>query len=99
MQAEICKALANPIRIEILNLLKTGERTVTELANLVGVNQANLSQHLTILRSKKIVEAKRVGNSVYYSLANPRIIEACNLLKQILQEQLEAESKLIPFKQ
>jgi ArsR family transcriptional regulator len=99
MQAEICKALANPIRIEILNLLKTGEKTVTELANLVGVNQANLSQHLTILRSKKIVEAKRVGNSVYYSLANPRIIEACNLLKQILQEQLEAESKLIPFKQ
>ena len=99
MQAEICKALANPIRIEILNLLKSGEKTVTELANLVGVNQTNLSQHLTILRSKKIVEAKRVGNNVYYSLANPRIIEACNLLRQILQEQLEAESKLIPFKQ
>ena len=99
MQAEICKALANPIRIEILNLLKSSEKTVTELANLVGVNQANLSQHLTILRSKKIVEAKRVGNNVYYSLANPRIIEACNLLRQILQEQLEAESKLIPFKQ
>jgi len=99
MQAEICKALANPIRIEILNLLKSGEKTVTELANLVGVNQTNLSQHLTILRSKKIVEAKRVGNNVYYSLANPRIIEACNLLRQILQEQLEAESKLISFKQ
>jgi ArsR family transcriptional regulator len=99
MQAEICKALANPIRIEILNLLKTGEKTVTELANFVGVNQANLSQHLTILRSKKIVEARRVGNSVYYSLANPRITEACNLLRQILQEQLEAESKLIRFKQ
>mgnify|MGYP003881051595 CR=1 FL=1 len=99
MQAEICKALANPIRIEVLNLLKSGEKTVTELSNLLGVDQANLSQHLAILRSKRIVEARRVGNSVYYSVANPRIIEACNLLRQILQEQLEAESRLISFKQ
>ena len=99
MQAEICKSLANPIRIEILNLLKGGEKTVTDLANTIGVNQANLSQHLTILRSKKIVEARREGNSVYYSLYNPRIIEACNILRQILQEQIEAESRLIKSKQ
>ncbi|MEM2883074.1 MAG: metalloregulator ArsR/SmtB family transcription factor [Nitrososphaerales archaeon] len=98
MQAEICKSLANPLRIEIINTLKEGAKTVTELMEIIGVNQANLSQHLAILRSKKIVEARRKGNSVYYSLANPKIIEACNLLRQILREQLEAEQKLVATK-
>lgn len=95
MQAEVCKALANPVRIEIINLLKNGEKTVTELVDAVGVNQANLSQHLAILRSKKIVDARRSGNTVYYSLTNPKIIEACDLLRQILREQLEAERRAI----
>lgn len=98
LQAEICKSLANPLRIEIINILKDGAKTVSELMEILGVNQANLSQHLAILRSKKIVEAKRKGNNVYYSLANPKIIEACKLLQQILREQLETEQKLITVK-
>jgi DNA-binding transcriptional ArsR family regulator len=59
MQAEICKTLTNPKRIEILNALKTDERTVTDLVNILGASKANVSQHLAVMRHKGILITRR----------------------------------------
>ncbi len=98
MQADLCKALANPIRVEIIDLLKNGGMSVTELATIVGVSQANLSQHLAILRAKDIVRVRRRRGKAYYYISSPRIIEACTIVRQILQERLLAERSLLEKK-
>ena len=93
MQSEFCKTLTNPKRLEILHLLEKGEKTVTEIANLTDMRQANASQHLSVMRHSRIINERREGNSVYYSLANPRLTEACNLVREIMTEQLIKEVK------
>lgn len=95
MQAEICKTLTNPKRIEILSVLKTDERTVTELVNSLGASKANVSQHLAVMRHKGILTTRRVGVNIYYRVANPKVIEACSLMKEVLFEQHMAKKKAI----
>ena len=81
--AEIYKLMANPRRLEILNIIKDQDVTVDELSLVVGIQKANTSQHLAILRHLKIVTAKRVGKNVFYKLVDPRIVEPCRILKEI----------------
>ena len=81
--AEIYKLLANPIRLEILNIIKTREATVDELSDIVGIRRANTSQHLSILRYLKVVKVRRNGKNIYYRIANPLIVEPCRILKEI----------------
>ncbi len=95
MQAEICKTLTNPKRIEILNALKTDERTVTELVNALGASKANVSQHLAVMRHKGILTTRREGVNIFYRVANPKVIEACALMKEVLFEQHMAKKKAI----
>ena len=95
MQAEICKTLTNPKRIEILSVLKTDERTVTELVNSLGASKANVSQHLAVMRHKGILTTRRVGVNIYYRVANPKVIDACSLMKEVLFEQHLAKKKAI----
>ncbi len=95
MHAEICKTLTSPKRLEIINLLREGEKTVNELAQLAGVSQANLSQHLAVLRQRKIVVARREGINIYYSIANPKILQAFDTMRAVLLEQLAKEGKLV----
>ncbi len=87
--AELCQTLASPVRLDILNLLREGERRVNELAEQTGLNQANVSQHLAVLRNKGIVTTRREGTTVYYRVANPKIIRACDLIRQVLAEQAD----------
>ena len=93
MQAEICKTLTNPKRIEILNTLKTDEKTVTELVTALGASKANVSQHLAVMRHKGILTTRREGVNIYYRVANPKVIEACSLMKEVLFEQVVAKKK------
>ncbi len=93
LQSEFCKVLTNPKRLEILHILEKGEKTVTELANITQLRQPNVSQHLSVMRRNRIINERREGKSVYYSLSNPRIIEACNLVRSIMKEQLVKEAK------
>jgi ArsR family transcriptional regulator, virulence genes transcriptional regulator len=93
MQAEVCKTLTNPKRIEILNTLQNEEKTVTELVNALGVSKANVSQHLAVMRHKGILATRRVGVNIYYRVANPKVIEACSLMKEVLFEQHTAKKK------
>jgi len=95
MQAEICKTLTNPKRIEILSVLKTDERTVTELVNALGASKANVSQHLAVMRHKGILTTRREGVNIYYRVANPKVIEACSLMKEVLFEQHVAKKKAV----
>ena len=95
MQAEICKTLTNPKRIEILNVLKNEERTVTELVNALGASKANVSQHLAVMRHKGILTTRRDGVNIFYRVANPKVIDACALMKEVLFEQHMTKKKAV----
>jgi len=88
LQAEFCKGMAHPTRIHILRTLKQGEMPVNELAKAVGVTQANASQHLAILRQFGLLRTRRDGSTVYYSIADHRIVEACELVRSCIGERL-----------
>ncbi len=93
LHSELCKVFTNPKRLEIINILSEGEKTVNELVELTKVSQANLSQHLAVLREKKVVNARREGQNIYYSISNPKILQACTLMREVLLEQIsESES-------
>ncbi len=95
LQSEVCKTLASPKRLEILNALKDGERTVGELVEILGVPKANVSQHLAVMRLKGILKSRREGVSIYYRIANDKVIQACTLMREVLTEQMKERSKLI----
>lgn len=86
LHAELCKTLANPTRLEILSTLRDGKKSVTELAELTGVRQATISQHLAVLRQRGVVSTRRAGINVYYEVANPKITKACDMIKEVLYE-------------
>ena len=81
--AAIARALGDPKRLCVLESLAAGEVSVGELATRVSCQVPNMSQHLAVLRSAGLVTARRDGNTVYYRLADPRVIEACHLLMSI----------------
>lgn len=81
--AEIYKILANPKRLEILNLLREQEMSVEDLVKTLGVTKANVSQHLALLRHSKLVVVRRDGLNGYYSIIDPRIVEPCRILHKL----------------
>jgi ArsR family transcriptional regulator len=89
LHAEVCKTLANAKRIEIINLLRTGEKSVSWLLEKTGLLKANLSQHLSVMRQQGIVKARKEGLNVFYRIANPKIVRACELMREVLFEQME----------
>ena len=90
MQADICQLLANPKRLQILNLLKWGELSVGAMVQSLGVPKANLSQHLSLMRQRGILATRRQGTTIYYRLATPDITEACEIMREVLHEVLTA---------
>ena len=94
MQAEISKTLANPIRLAILHSLRDGKKTVNELATLLGVRQSNLSQHLAVLRQRGIVKTRKQGASIFYRVFNPKINQACDIVREVLMDQLRQKQEL-----
>jgi ArsR family transcriptional regulator, virulence genes transcriptional regulator len=94
LQAEVCQAIANPKRLQILSLLKGGEMSVGDMLKAMGLNKANLSQHLSILRQKGIVVTRREGTVIYYRLARPRISDACGIMREVLVESLKDQEML-----
>jgi ArsR family transcriptional regulator, virulence genes transcriptional regulator len=99
LHASICHTLANPKRLEIIDRLRDREMSVSELARALDVSQANLSQHLALMREKGIVTARRSGLNVFYKLSSPKIIRACELMRQVLLEHLEASASTVREKE
>lgn len=95
LQSEVCKTLASSKRLEIINALKDGEKTVGELVEILGVPKANVSQHLAVMRHKGILLSRRDGVNIYYRIANPKVVQACALMREVLTEQMKERSKLI----
>jgi ArsR family transcriptional regulator, virulence genes transcriptional regulator len=94
MQAEICQTLADPTRLEILQLLSGEPKAVKELVEETGQRQAKISQHLTVMRQRGIVEVERVGVEMHYSLADPRILDACKITREMLLDRLTRQGDL-----
>jgi ArsR family transcriptional regulator len=87
----ICQALAAPTRILILYRLKEKPLCVNELVDLMQLPQSTISRHLGMLKEKNLVKTKRDGSAIYYELAEPRIIEVLDIMREIVASQL-AES-------
>lgn len=88
LHASVCKGLADPKRLLIINALRDGERTVSELCDAANINQANASQHLAVLRDKGLVDSRREGQWVYYRVTSPKIVQAMDLLREVMAEQI-----------
>jgi len=81
-KAEFFQALANPTRIAIVEQLRQGELTAGAIIERLGIEQANASQHLSVLRSKRILLNRKVGNQVFYSVRDPLILQVLDIMKQ-----------------
>lgn len=86
--ARVTKALASPVRLEIVDVLAQGERSVDALAHEVGQSLANTSQHLKILKQARIVEARRAGVRVRYRLTDPQVVEVWRSVRTFGERQL-----------
>jgi len=94
LHAQMCKVFTSSKRLEILNLLRDKELSVTELMGHAKISQANLSQHLGMLREKGIVQTRREGSKVYYSLTNKKIVAAFDIIREVLLDKLAHTEKL-----
>ena len=94
LKAELCKTFADPKRLIILNELRSGEKSVGELAHTIGIDHAVVSRQLGILREKGVVQPRREGTTIYYSIADRKIIEACDLVHEILMNQIEKNKEV-----
>lgn len=96
LHANICKALGDPKRIQLLYLLHEEPRHVSALAEHLDVPQPTVSRHLAILRERALVTAERDGALVVYSLADDAIVEVLDAMRQILHDILERRADVIP---
>lgn len=94
-KAEIFQALAHPTRIAIVESLRNGEMTAGGLIDKLDLEQANASQHLAVLRAKRVVLNRKVGNQVFYSLRDPVLIEVLDILRRYFSLQLNHTMNLI----
>jgi ArsR family transcriptional regulator, virulence genes transcriptional regulator len=94
LQADLCQVLAEPTRLKLLSLLGERPRAVKDLVDATGERQAKISQHLTIMRQRGIVRTERQGTEIHYSLADPRILEACRITREVLLQQLTQQASL-----
>jgi len=88
-KANIFRALSHPTRIAILELLRDREFSARTIQEKLGLEQANLSQHLAILRSHQIVVNRKEGNQVFYSIRNPMLVEVLDIMRRYVQASLE----------
>ena len=95
VKAELFKALAHPARIRALELLVDGERSVSEMQPLVGIESSHLSQQLGVLRRAGLVTTRRSGTSVVYAISNPGIVELLGAARRVLIGSLTQTQDLL----
>ncbi len=94
-KADIFQALAHPTRIAIMELLQNGELSAGDLMERLGMEQANISQHLAVLRGKQLVVNRKEGNKVFYSVRDPIIIKVLALMRRYFQKHLKESLELL----
>jgi len=90
LHAELCKVLTDPKRLMLLDALRGGERSVGDLAAILGCPLPNASQHLGVLRAAGLVSSRRTGTTVLYALAEPDILQACDVVGRIVRGRARA---------
>ncbi len=88
LHAEVCRVLTDPKRLMILDALRGGDLSVGTLAERLHIALPNASQHLAVLRSAGLVEGRRVGTTVVYRLAEPAIVDACDVIQRIVERRM-----------
>lgn len=94
-KSEIFQGLANPTRIAIVELLRDGEMSAGKLIEKLGIEQANVSQHLSVLRAKQIVVSRKAGNQVFYSIRDHALIEVLDILRRYFYSQLSSTVSML----
>jgi ArsR family transcriptional regulator len=89
-KAELFKALGHPVRIRILELLRAGERTVSELQAELEIDASSVSQQLAVLRGRQLVTGRKKGTSVHYSVSDPQIFELLDIARSVFDRHLTA---------
>jgi len=95
LQADVCKIFSNAKRMEIISMLKDREMSAGELLEKIVLSKANLSQHMAVLKAKGVILTRREGVNIYYRIANPKIIQACNLMREVLMEQIQEKGRIV----
>jgi DNA-binding transcriptional ArsR family regulator len=93
--AEMCKVFSHPLRLQILDILRNKEMSVSDMAGRLTVAIGNLSQHLNMMKQRRVLLTRKDGNIVYYRLANPKILDAFDLIREFLLEQMRHEGTIV----
>jgi len=94
-KANIFQALAHPTRIAIVEVLRDGELPAGTIIERLGLEQANASQHFSILRAKQIVSSRKEGNQVFYSVRDPLLIEVLDIMRRYFQAHVEEAMSML----
>ncbi len=94
LHKRICYALGDPTRVLILYALSDGPLCVSEIVEVLGFSQPTISRHLRVLRERGLVNTEREGTNIFYSLADRRVVGSLDLLRAVLQGQMEAEAQV-----
>ncbi len=98
LHAEICKTFGHSKRLFIIDSLRKKELSVSELARITEMELSNLSQHLNILKEKGLVKRRREGTSIFYSLTHPNIIQAYDLISEVLSKTIKENQTILSGK-
>ncbi|MBI3637209.1 MAG: winged helix-turn-helix transcriptional regulator [Candidatus Rokubacteria bacterium] len=94
-KSEFFKALAHPLRIRILEILRAGELSVQELQNALDVDQSSVSQQLAVLRAKHVVIARKEGTTVQYAVRDPLVGELLDVARRVFNKQLTGSQTML----
>jgi len=93
--AEMCQVFSHPKRLEVINVLREGEMSVSELAERLELTVGNLSQHLSMMKERHILISRKEGNMVYYHILNPKLLRCFDMMREMLFEQIRQDAALI----
>ena len=95
LHADMCKVFSHPHRLMVLNILRVSEKSVAEIAEALKVPFGTISPHLLMMKRRRVLVSRRDGNQIFYRIANPKILDAFDLIKKILCEHMEKEVQLV----
>ena len=95
LHSDLCKAIFNPKRLAIIDALRGNKMNVNDLSERLKTSQSNISQHLAILKSKSLVVSVKEGSSTYYSISNPKILRAYDLVSEIIKDKFKSDNKIL----
>ena len=95
LHSDLCKAIFNPKRLAIIDALRDNKMNVNDLSERLKTSQSNISQHLAILKSKSLVFSVKEGSNTYYSISNPKILKAYDLVSEIIKDKFKSDNKIL----